>query len=152
MLTKSGPSQPNDALRALDPDLPLLASEAAVEMDNLLAQRTQDLTAMRRLGARLRNSIQIGTAGGPARSLMDRPTLTVLGEAVAEATRSESLQRIEDLLGRAARIADLLFVDPPAGSTDELMQARDFCLALSRAVMAYHRSILDLRPSHPFRR
>ena len=145
-------SQSSQRLRVLDPDLPTLALEAAIDIDKLLSNKTQNLTAMKRLAEQLKDSIQVGIADGPPRSLMDPATLNVLGEAIAEVMKSESLHRIEDFLGKAARIAELLSIESPTDNQDELKQVRNFCLALSRAVMAYHKSILDLRPSHPFRR
>lgn len=146
-------SSRNKGLRALDPDLPFLASEAAIDIDNLLSNRSEDLTAIRRLAERLNNSIEMGTAGSPPRSLMDPATLTVVGEAVAEALRRESSQKVEDLLREAAKIAmSLSSYDSTKNNKIELELARDFCVALSRAVVAYRRSISDLRPPHPFRR
>lgn len=152
MLSELDPSQNNQRLRALDPDLPLLASEAAIDIENILSNRSQDYTAIRNLANRLRNSISIDTSDNPPHSLMDSATLTVLGQAVAEAMRSGTLQRVDDLLSEAAKIAKSLSSETPIENPDELKQARDFCVALSRAVMAYHKSIRDLHPSHPFRR
>jgi hypothetical protein len=146
------PTQRNQGLYALDPNLPFLASEAAVDIDNLLSGRSQDLKAMRSLAERLKNSVQKDNVGGPLHSLMDPATLTVLGEAMVDAMKSQSLQTIEDLLGEADKIAVSLYKEDPKEKPEELIQARDFCVALSRAVMTYHKSIRDLRPSHPFRR
>jgi len=147
------PTQSNQGLCALDPNLPFLASEAAVDIDNLLSDRPpRDLAAMRRLAERLKNSVEKDTADGPLRSLMDPATLTVLGEAMGDAVRSQSLQTVEDLLEEAGKIAVSLSKEDPKENPQELEQARNFCVALSRAVMTYHKSIRDLRPSHPFRR
>jgi len=83
-------------LHVLDPDLALLASEAAIDIDNLLSNRSKDLKAMRDLAGRLKNSVEV-SAGGPPHSLMDPATLTVLGEAVAQAAGMTYAQKIEDL-------------------------------------------------------
>jgi hypothetical protein len=152
MLSAVTPPQSNLGLRILDPDLPFLASEAAIDIDNLLSNRSEDLTAIRCLAERLRNSIESSGIGGSPRSLMDPATLTVLGEAVAETVGSESLQKVEDLLGEAAKIANSLSSGNPRENPLELEQARDFCVALSKAAIAYTKSIRDLQPSHPFRR
>jgi len=138
-------------LRVLDPDLPFLASEAAVDIDNLIANKSEDLEAIRQLGKRLRNSMDEGTTGAPMRSLMDPATLSVLGEAVAGSERNE-LHKIGDLLLRASRIADVLSLDNPKENIGELVKARDFCIAFSKAALAYRRSIRELSSSHPFRR
>jgi len=153
MVSQLEPSQSDQSLRALDPNLPFLASEAAVDIENLLAHRCEDLKAIRTLANRLKNSIEAGTVGSPhLRSLMDPATLTILNEAVAEVFKSASLQRVEDLLGEAAKMASLLSSADPKNISADLEKARDFCVALSRAAVAYRRSIKDLRPSHPFRK
>lgn len=138
-------------LRVLDPDLPLLASEAAIDIDNILSHRSRDFTAIRDLAERLKNSIKMSPAGSP-HSLMDPATLTVLGEAVAQTAGIGYIKKIDDLLSEAVKIGNELSSEDPAKKPEELKRARDFCLALSMAVAAYRKSIRDLRPTHPFRR
>ena len=120
-------SQSNQGLRALDPDLILLASEAAIDIDNLLSHRSTDLTVIRRLAAQLKNSIEVDTSGSAQRSLMDPATLNILSGAVMEATEKKSLNKVEELLREAAKIATTLSRDNPMEAPDELRQARDFC-------------------------
>ena len=132
-------------LSAQDPDLPLLASEAAIDIDNLLSERSKDLTAIKRLAECLHNSIETGTSGSQPRALMDPATLSVLGEAVSGTLNGGPLKKLEDLLVKASKIAGTLSSDTPMENPDELRQAQDFCIALSRLVMAYHKSIEDLR-------
>jgi hypothetical protein len=107
---------------------------------------------MKRLAERLKKSIEIGSAGGPLRSLMDPATLTVLMEAMEESVVSKSVHKIEELLERAAKIAEVLSSDNPKKNIIELEQTRDFCVALSKATRAYRNSIRELRPHHPFRK
>ena len=153
MSSASVSTQSNQGLYALDPNLPFLASEAAVDIDNLLFDRSpRDLAAMQRLAERLNNSVEKDTVNGSLCSLMDPVTLTVLGEAMGDTVKSQSLQTVEDLLKEAGKIAVTLSKEDPKENSQELEQARDFCVSLSRAVMTYHKSIRDLRPSHPFRR
>ena len=144
------PSLSKQGLRALDPNLPLLATEAAVDIENILFNREKNYTAIQHLGDQLNNSIKPSSSNGPLSSLMDSATLTVLGEAMAETFRKETLEKIEDLLNSTAKIAKLLTSDKT--ESKDLIQARNFCIALSRATIAYHKSIIDLGPSHPFRR
>jgi hypothetical protein len=139
-----------EALRALDPDLPFLASEAAVDIENLLANKSPSLSAVRKLAQRLRSAIEPARGGTPPRSLMDPATLTVVAEAVAQsATQPLTL---DDLLAQADKIAASLSRQNLTEVRNELTNARDFCVALSRAAVAYRESIYDLRPSHPYRR
>ena len=58
-----------------------------------------------------------------------------------------SWQKIEDLLRETAKIVGSL----QSGDPKKLEQARDFCLALSNAALAYHESIFESRPPHPYR-
>lgn len=144
-------TSPNiQALRALDPDLPFLASEAAVDLDNLLSHRARNLDAIRRLADRLNHSIEASRTGA-TRSLMDPATLNLLGVAMAQ-TRTYPSEKVEDVLSQTAKIASRLATVETTQDTTELEQDRDFCVALSEAAASYRRSIQDLRPQHPFRR
>ncbi|MDI6735554.1 MAG: hypothetical protein QME42_05090 [bacterium] len=143
---------PKQGLRVLDPDLPFLAAEVAIDVDNLLAGTSEDQTAMRCLADKLLQSTELDSDSGTTRSQMDLATRTVLGEAVSETVKKESLKKIEDLLAKANQIAKVLVSDNPQNNREGLEQARNFCVALSRSAAAYSESIRDLRPSHPFRR
>jgi len=145
-------NQGEKGLRALDLELPLLASEAAIDIDNLLSNRSKELTAIRLLADQLRNSIEISSIGEPPRSLMDPPTLSILGEAIARAAGEGYSKKVDDLLTEAVKIGTELSSEDPTRNIKELERARDFCVALSMAVVAYHKSISDLSPQHPFRR
>jgi len=152
MMPELGDTQKNSILRALDPDLPILASEAAIDFDNILSNGSGELRAIRQLAQKLKNSIQSDIASGQSRSSMDTATLVVLNEAVIQSARGSASQSVDDLLKEAFKIADELSTDYPKCDRNLLEQARDFCLALSRAAMTYHKSIRDLSLPHPFRR
>lgn len=137
-------------LYVLDPDLPRLAVEAAIDIDNLLSNRSNELGAIRDLAERLNNSIEINATGH--HSLMDPATLSVLGEAVAGTAKTHYVEKIENLLVKAAEIGAELSGEDLAKNPENLKLARDFCESLALAVVAYHKSIRDLRPMHPFKR
>ncbi len=139
-------------LRALDPDLPFLASEAAIDIEILLSGGQEDLSKLRDLAERLKNSIDEKAEEGRHRSLMDQATLSVLGEAVAESRISPEWQRVEELISEAIDLSKLLSKENLKENEDDLKRARDFCVALSRAAASYRKSIQNWRPSHPFRR
>lgn len=142
----------NPMLRALDPDLPFLASEVAIDIDNMLSGISKDQTAMRRFAEKLSQAIESDSDRGSLSSRMDMATLTVLGEAVLETVENQSMKSIENLLTRANEITAVLASDKPDSDRQGLEQARSFCVALSRAAAAYSESIRDLNPSHPYRR
>jgi len=153
MTSATAPSTASIEIRALDPDLPFLASEAAVDLANLRYGQSQRMEAIRRLADRLKNSIKRDASGAPSRSLMDPAALTIVGGAAAESdSRDQSSWKVDELLARAMGIAEFLTSEKMEEEHDKLEEAMNFCAALSRASIAYRRSIRDLRPSHPFRR
>lgn len=140
-------------LRALDPDLPFLASEAAVDIDNLLSDSSSEVESVKRLADILNNSFKGDVPGNSFKSFMDPATVTILGTAViGSSSKNVSLKQVDDLLEKASLFAKSLSRENLLENRDELEEARDFCIALSRSVVAYRKSIHDLRPSHPFRR
>lgn len=146
----TAPNAVGKGLRALDADLPFLAAEAAVDIDNLLTDGGTLSESVLRLAELLRQSVDVGTGSTP-KSLMDPATLSVLGEAIELAQRPSEFTTTT-LLVEAAKIAEELSAvgreHPPAA----LESARDFCVALSIVSAAYHKSIFDLHPPHPSRR
>ncbi len=144
--------QEKRGIKALDPDLPFLAAEVAIDVSNMLSGVSNDQTAMRNLADKLRHSIEPGSTGVPPHSRMDMATLTVLSEAISETMEKHSLKKVEDLLAKASMIANVLARENPQDDRDALGEARNFCVALSRSAAAYSESIRDLGPSHPFRR
>lgn len=153
MTSATAPSSRSIEIRALDPDLPFLASEAAVDLANLRYGESRRMEAIHGLANRLRNSIKKDSSGTLSRSLMDPAALTIVGGAAAESgSRDLSSWKVDDLLARAMGIAEFLTSEKMEEEHDKLEEAMTFCAALSRAAIAYRRSIRDLRPSHPFRR
>ena len=146
--------QVQPAFRVLDPNLPFLASEVAIDLDNMLLQTADDREAMKSLASKLLSSIEEDSAGGLSHNRMDMATLSVLGEAISEImhNKNNNLKKVEDLLTKAVEIAKLLLSEDLKSKKEKLLEARDFCVALSRAVTAYSESIRDIRPSNPFRR
>ena len=138
-----------EGLQVMDPDLPYLASEAAVDIDNLIDRSSEDLNAILRLANKLKNSIEVEDLSKPPKSLMDPITLTIVGEAFT-ASRADASSDVNNLLNETKKIAGVL-ANATGQSEPELINARDFCIALSKATMAYTISISDLQPSHPFR-
>lgn len=151
MSSALAPLQNSHALRALDADLPFLASEAAIDLDNLRSGTSDELDAVRRLAARLKNSVAKSSPAQTPHTAMDPATLMVLGEAVTvSAAQGVTSQKVEDLLVKAGEIADFLSGERLTDEPGKLDTALLFCVALSRAALAYGKSLRDLRPSHPF--
>ncbi len=153
-MTSTMEQSTNDGnIHALDSDFPFLASEAAVDLANLLYGESQRMEAIQNLAKRLKKSIKKDSSGVPSRSLVDPDALTVLGGAVVESSSAtQSSEKIDDLLARALEIAEFLSSDNMQDSPSKIEEAMNFCAALSRTAIAYRRSIRDLSPSHPFQR
>ena len=140
-----------EMLRALDPELPFLASEAAIDLDNLLNHRSNDVVAVHHLADRLKKTL--APAEGTVRArFLDHGTLTVLGEAINQVPGETELQEVDELISRASKIADELSSSDSSIDRARLEWARSFCVALSRCAAEYRKSIHEVRQHHPFRR
>jgi len=145
------PGEPR--LRAMDPDLPFLASRAAIELDAVLRGQDVGLEALRLLAEQLRNTVVTGSSNGGPRSLIDPATLTVLGDAVNRSSSpDEAVVKIDDLIEKARKIADDLLGSTPSTRPEALAWARTFCVSLSESSASYCKSVHDLHPEHPYRR
>ncbi len=146
-------SSARSEIRALDPDLPFLASEAAIDLANLRYGESRRMDAILRLADRLKKSIKKDSSGIPSRCLVDPDALIILGGAVAaSSSAAQSSERIDDLLARALGIAKFLSSENIQDNPAEMEGAMNFCAALSREAISYRHSIRDLSPSHPFRK
>jgi hypothetical protein len=139
-------------VNVLDPRLPSLASNAAVELDLLINGAPTDLEAVRQLGDRLRETLDQPSLDEPARRLqVDTETETILGQAFTRAG-DDPTTILGDLFRRTEEIAQQLSTAEPHSERKALEWQRAFCLALSQSAAAYRQSIFDVRPPHPYRR
>lgn len=141
------------SLRPLDADLPMLASQAAIELDGLILGHQQPLAAAAQLASRLQQSIPDDRS--PLPKSLASPAFSLLSEAMVRGgVTDQPPTSVDELIREASRIARQLRGPEDPGDSDKsrLRQLRDFCIALSRCSAAYQRSIHELRPPHPFRR
>ncbi len=141
-----------EVLRISDPDLPSLASEAAVELDNLAMGHRVELEAVKRLGRLLGNSFSSAHQGPGQRGVVDAATLAVVGEAFTRSAAEGPPHTIDVIIARATSIANNMSSESLTKDAHALEWTRAFCVSLSQCAAAYRKSIYDLRPSHPFRR
>src|SRR5665213_3394133 len=132
-------TQETEVLRALDSDLPYLASCAAIELDNVLLGNQTSLVAVKSLAERLRNATAPVEGGEAPKSLMDTPTLQVFTRAVNDSGQM-GVTTLGDLTLVASRIAGTLAGATPDSNADRIRQMREFCVALSRAAAAFRQS------------
>lgn len=136
-----------EALSALSPDLPLLASRAAIELDNLLQGHGSNLRNVRLLSERLNNSTERIT--GNARQFVSDPaTLDVL--ALALDASSVPVRSVQEVAEEAWRVAEELHhaASESHSETQRLEKLRTFCNELSRNASIYRHLIEEAQPSY----
>lgn len=136
--------QSRQPLTVLDPQLPLLAAQAAVQLDNLLLERGTDLSAVFALAARLNNSQITASTSGPQSQLVDFATLSVLNQAI-HGVSGVSAQSLDDLAQQATKLTEELSsasTDKPA-NTIVLEKIRLFCSLLSQCSTAFQHSLYE---------
>jgi hypothetical protein len=140
-------------LRALDPELPMLAAQAAMELDNYKSSGDTDFDAVKILSQRLNNSFQNGGAAAvPRKALLDSSTVSLLGRALNYSSQAEKVSTIDQLDKELWDLAQRLAKVEAAPADQPIEKIRDFCVALSECASSYRQAFHDLRPSHPFRR
>jgi hypothetical protein len=140
-------------LRALDSDIPLLATRAAIELDRLLADDNIGLTNVGKLASLLQESQIVNSA--TKNTLLDPATLTVMNRAITEADLGRGIIKVEDLIKKAYEIANKLAASEDELSKDsykdELRKLKKFCMALSNLSASYRQSLFGnntLQPNH----
>lgn len=141
-------------LRAFDPNLPALASQAAIEIDNILVHHAAPggHGAIRKLAQALRTST--GTPNeAPQHIGLDPVTLNVLHGAVRGHTSyvpenlNALLEQSQELAGELENAASIPDLDG-----EILRRLRDFCVALSGHARAYAQAKHESSDRHPFRK
>lgn len=139
-------------LRVLDSRLPTLATRAAVELDKLSRGGNTDRAAIGELSQLLKNGLEQQPNGDICQekgSLLDSGTIVILGRAL-DASQGLTLTKVSQLQELAAKIADQLERVVHNEAHQPLETLRGFCVALAREAAAYHRSLREIRPQHPF--
>ena len=132
-----------EMLNALDPGLPFLAAQAAIELDNLLLGRSSPLEAVKLLAERMRNASENTEAPEGSKTLMDLSTVEVFSSAL-HASQGQRVQTLIELTREAWTIAGALDASKVSQPKEVLQSLRAFCVALSRCASSYRQSILDI--------
>jgi hypothetical protein len=143
---------PEPSLSALDPNLSLLAAQAAIELDCLVREEETDLASAKRLAILLSNSIKRSAGQQGSKPLVDPTTLTLMSRAFDASNWGKQIQTVDDLIVEACRVAADL--QSPEKSEDRKMleSIRAFCAALAEGAASYIQLIHCQRPTHPYRR
>src|SRR5207249_444717 len=89
-------------LRAQDPDLPLLAARAAIELDNLRRKKSSDLNAVKMISDRLHNAL---ISNGENRLILDSSTAAIVGHALHSAVPNITVTSTDQLIDEARALA-----------------------------------------------
>lgn len=140
----------SEPLSAMDPTLSFLASQAAVELDNMLSQGTHDLEAVQLLGDRLGKSTEAISGSTDRRALMDPATLSIISNAIS-ASRSTQPRTLAEFASEAWKVANDLHGSSKEQDKRNIEKLRTFCVTLAHNCRSYRQTILDVEPSHPYR-
>jgi hypothetical protein len=142
-------------VNVLNPEIPALASNAAVELDLLINDEPTDLKAVYQLGERLNNSLDKSMPSRLVRLHANTETETILGQAFLQVltTQVNSATILSEVARRTEEIAQQLSSDDLKTQDKKALEMpRAFCLVLSQLAAAYRQSILETPPYHPLRR
>jgi hypothetical protein len=137
----------------LESDPSSLASQTAVELDNLLRGRTHCVRAVSRLAELIQEEFSETARGAPTVGAMKRAI-------VASSFSHSPLTRVEEVQNEAAQVVDLLnsIASDPEGyrdqHSDSITRMRAFCVAFSiqRSATDYPRGVRCPTVRHPVRR
>jgi hypothetical protein len=134
-----------DPLQVLDPFLPLLASEAALEMDSLLLkQQLPTESAARQLANVLRVSF-FDTETGTT-SFVDSSVLAVVGGAMKAAKLSNmDIHTATQFRQVGKQLTDQLDTVGTASATADIKKLRAFCNQLSRFAIHFRQRLYPTR-------
>ena len=141
-----------EILSALDPDLPLLASQAAIELDNFIRSKGTEFSATKRLALLLSRSFET-MQGLPAHSsLADPATVSLVSRAFHIAQWAGPVRTVNELASEAWKVATKLENTSIEADPGSLKGVRAFCAALAECSASYLQSRYSHFPAHPYRR
>lgn len=134
-------------LSAFDPGLPFLATQAAIELDNLLLNKDVEgemLSAVRDLAELLQNSTKQGVVPEERTSLMDPTTVSVFSNAIA-ACEHHPVRTMRELALSAWTISRELDTPNEEADVGRIERLRSFCNSLAHSAIARERSRFELQ-------
>lgn len=131
-------------------ELPLLASRAAIELDNYLQKKPSSFQNIRLLAQRLQESTDAMSGGSEHRFIAD-PAMSDMIIRAIDASQSQ-VRSIQEAANEAWRIAESLHsVEKTQCSAEEssLKKLRTFCIELARSAAMYRQMIDEAaQPTH----
>ena len=149
------PDPPVHATRieVLDPDLPMLASQAALELDNKHLGQHVEPVATKLLAEALKNSFAPFEANASARkSLVDPGAVAVIGRALYASQWVNAGSTVDELSDTAWNLAHIMDQLENGQIAENVEKVRDFCIELSSYAASYRQAFSDPGPVPPYRR
>jgi hypothetical protein len=146
-----------DEVWEMESDLPSLANQAAIELDNYILGYSKNFKAVKRLATLLKAGATNTGTSDTAGAHYDPITMGVVGKAIDELV-SEPGQRpknFSEMVAFAANMADQLLnvaKKPKSFSAEALAKLRDRCLVLSENASETELPPDEHDPRHRFRR
>lgn len=141
------------AFSALDPNLPLTAARAGVQLDNLIAGRQSKIDALRDLSCLLQNYFSAPAPGGGEKSSFDPVSVNIFSNAYSAFSHDAKLRTRGDLSNALLLLNTAMTKAVETAAPDGLEALRDFCVALSEYSSLKRRALLGRnRPSNPNKR
>jgi len=137
-------------LSSTDANVPLLAIEAANEIDELIEGRETTLDSVDRLAEVLKQSFRLNQPN-ERHSFIDSGSVAVFSQAMDELPARQEVSTVKELVQRALKIVNTLETYKTGSPDKSLREMRDFCIALASAATTYQQSIFEMRPSNPLR-
>ena len=131
----------------LNSDFCLLASEAAVELEDLMNGKKSTLEAVKEVAVVLEENL--GTSAAEPLKAMPG-AFTLVNSAISGSVFDEGVITVSDLLAKVRQIVDRLGNTAPK-EKEELNRLREFCAALSLVTSSFLQGAYASRPRHPFR-
>lgn len=139
------------SMSVLDEDLTFLATQAAIELDELMRGESISVEAIPKLSDVISNSVKSYNVSGRSASL-DPATATVINRAFIDSNIAD-LSTVDELIQKSLELAGTLQSQvQPDQRNGDMASLKKFCLALARCSAAYRESVLGNRPIHPFRK
>lgn len=127
-------------------NIPLLAIQAAEELDELARGRQSPSGSVAKIISVIRNSLFTNDAGAK-KSFVDSTNITVFSRAYDGWVPENKIATTSKLVLKAKEIVKSLEQSSGAHKKADLEKLRDFCLALATATASYGEAIDDFRPS-----
>ncbi len=136
------------------PDLTLLASQAAVQLNSLFYGKKSELNAVEQLARFLETSFEKSedTPSTNTKLLLDPSMVVILTDAFDNSSFCEPVKTTAKLIDEAWNVADNLKNTRKNTDMQELKKIRDFCAALSVCAADYYKSLLNWLPKNPYMR